>query len=648
VNSIGPRCRLRTKLTKWVGLLAAAGALAALNLPTLTTAASSALHSYKINSASYKKVNGHWSILPVPNRFKVNAIHAALLYTGKVLIIAGSGNDQGNFDAGRFKSLLWDPATDRFQEIPTPSDMFCGGHAYLPDGRLLIAGGTKRYEVLADKVKRAAGVMTVKNESPNGGAIRLAKGTEFVSPEGVLYRATQATTIKPAAKHITRAGAAVVTPSHKEIWVEAVQTGHSSVNDQPTQYAIKGIAAKQQRNVYGFATALNMKKQEYWGDNKSYLFDPATERYERVSNLTLARWYPTLVGLKGGRVLAVSGLDQFGRMIPGQNEIYDPASRHWTNAPNLKRTFPTYPALFLMPNGNLFYTGSNAGYGSDKVGRDPGIWNLGDNSFRKVPGLRDPTQTETSGSVLLPPAQNQRYMIAGGGGVGDSDKSTARTDIIDLKRRNPGFRPGPDLSQPTRYPNLVITPDDKVVITGGSRGYRGEHASDILECHVYDPKSGSLSRLADPAVGRNYHSEALLLPDGRIITLGSDPLYSNAADTLPGNFEKRIEIYSPPYLYRGDRPRIIGGTREIARGQTANFGSPDSAVLASARLLRPSAVTHVTDVEQRSIALDMTSTDSGFRVTIPRSAGLVPSGWYMLFVTNRDKVPSAAHWVHVR
>ena len=93
-----------------------------------------------------------------------------------------------------------------------------------------------------------------------------------------------------------------------------------------------------------------------------------------------------------------------------------------------------------MPSGKLFYTGSNAGYGSDTVGRDPGIWDLSDNSFEKVPGLRDPRQTETSGSVLLPPAQDQRYMIAGGGGVGDSDRSTARTDVIDLNAAKPALR----------------------------------------------------------------------------------------------------------------------------------------------------------------------------------------------------------------
>ena len=100
-----------------------------------------------------------------------------------------------------------------------------------------------------------------------------------------------------------------------------------------------------------------------------------------------------------------------------------------------------------MPSGKLFYTGSNAGYGSDTVGRDPGIWDLSDNSFKKVPGLRDPRQTETSGSVLLPPAQDQRYMIAGGGGVGESNRSTARTDVIDLNARpSRTSRPGPTWS----------------------------------------------------------------------------------------------------------------------------------------------------------------------------------------------------------
>ena len=113
--------------------------------------------------------------------------------------------------------------------------------------------------------------------------------------------------------------------------------------DQPTQFRIEGVN-RSKDELYGYATSLTREKQDYWGDDKSYLFDPTTERYERVDNMTLARWYPTLVGLKDGRVLAVSGLDDFGRMIQGDNEIYDPTTKKWEAQPQLQRTFPTYPA----------------------------------------------------------------------------------------------------------------------------------------------------------------------------------------------------------------------------------------------------------------------------------------------------------------
>jgi hypothetical protein len=575
---------------------------------------------------------------------RVNAVHAALLRTGKVLIIAGSGNNRKQFDAGSFKTLLWDPATGRFEKVPTPSDMFCAGHAFLPDGRLLIAGGTRRYEVLEEDVQRAAGAMTIKNESPDGRPFRLPKGTRLAAPGGAAFRTTAPVVIRPAMK-VVAGPRTTVTASATHVWVQAVKAGDGSVLARPTQFRIPRV--HRGPNVYGIATALTMRKQEYWGDDKSYVFDPATERYERVDDLTLARWYPTLVGLQDGRVLSVSGLDGFGRIVAGHNEIYDPGTGHWERQPGLRRRFPTYPALFVMPGGDLFYSGSNAGYGSATVGRDPGIWDLGDNSFRKVPGLRDPTQTETSGSVLLPPAQGQRYMIAGGGGIGDVETSTARTDVADLRAAEPRFTPGPDLVRAVRYPSMVVTPDDKVLVTGGSTGYRGSGLSDQLVCQVYDPDLGTMTRLADPAVGRDYHSEALLLPDGRVITLGGDPLYRDAANTRGGRFEQRIEIYSPPYLFQGERPRVTSGPEHVGRGATALFGTPDAAGIATARLMRPSAVTHVTDVEQRSIALDFTREADGIRVTIPDGAGLVPPGWYMLFATAKDGTPSTARWVRV-
>ena len=628
----------------WVALLAT---LLAINGPVVVAAVRRVIHNYEINTASYKAKMGHWSVLDVSTRFRIDAVHAALLYTGKVLIVAGSGNNQGNFNAGRFESLIWNPATNTFKLIHTPSDMFCGGHAFLPDGKLLIAGGTTRYEVLADNVKYAAGVMFVKDESPNGRAFTLPAGTRFRSSGGSVYVSTVAVKVKPASKVIGPRGKATVTASSVETWVRAVERGKGSILSGVQHFTVLGHPALASRNFYGVSLALNMNKQDFWGSDESYIFDPASERYERVSNLNLARWYPSLVGLSDGQVLAVSGLNQFGQMINGQTEIYTPSTRRWTLTPRLTRVFPTYPSLFLMPNGNLFYSGSNAGYGSSTVGRTPGIWNLSNNSFTVVPGLKDPAETETSMSVLLPPAQAQRYLLVGGGGVGNSLHSTARTAVVNLKAKHPHWVAGPSLPEPTRYPSVVITPDNTVVITGGSRYYRGEFNSDILTCHLYDPATNKLDALASPAVGRDYHSEALLLPDGRIVTLGGNPLYGNATDSSPGYFQRKIEIYSPPYLYHGARPKITGGPSQVTRGGIARFQTPDANAIAGARMLLPSAVTHATDSTQRSIELSVVRSSGSIAVSIPSSAGLVPTDWYMMFVTNEQGTPSEARWVHV-
>lgn len=67
-----------------------------------------------------------------------------------------------------------------------------------------------------------------------------------------------------------------------------------------------------------------------------------------------------------------------------------------------------------------------------------------------------------------------------------------------------------------------------------------------------------------------------------------------------------------------------------------------------ARLMRPSAVTHTTDVEQRSIELGLEKTAGTVTVTVPADPTLVPPGWYMLFVTDADGTPSVAKWVRVR
>jgi hypothetical protein len=648
-----PRSRptLARRLVSGLATLVVLAGVAVANRP-MVAVAGEALHTYQINRESYKKKYGHWARLPVPRGFRVNAIHAAMLHTGKVLIVAGSGNNRDAFEEKSFRSVLYDPRTEKFKEIDTPTDVFCAGHTFLSNGNLLIAGGTKSYEVLEADVEHPAGVMKIKNESPDHGARVFEKGTRLLSPTGRVYLTRTKVTV-PAARKMTHGAQTMVHAGEAEVWVDAELKGDGAIVRDPAQYTIDGLTGDDARNLYGVADKITREKQEYGGDKTSYEFDPVTERYVRTGNLKDHRWYPTLVGLTNGEVLAVSGLDEFGRVLPGRNERYLPKERRWVNAPELKRYFPTYPSLHTMADGKVFYSGSNAGYGSDTEGRTPGVWDVRNNRFTTVPGLRDPRMTETSSSVLLPPAQDQKVMILGGGEIGESPISTARTDIIDLDSAKPEYRPGPDLPKPARYLSTVLLPDDTVFTTGGSSGYRGgpyqgKTRSDLLNSQIYRPGESAFAKTADSTVGRNYHSEAILMPDGRVITLGSDPLYDVTGKNA-GTFEQRIEVFSPPYLFQGGkRPVITGGPEEIGRDDSARFTTPDAARIASARLVRPSSVTHVTDTDQRSVAVDLKRTAGGVEITVPEKAGLAPSGWYMLFLVDDRGVPSVARWVRVR
>ncbi|KEF18277.1 MULTISPECIES: radical copper oxidase GlxA [Streptomyces] len=637
------RSRIRSRKSAYG--MAALLALAGLNAPAVYGFATRAYHQYTISRPEYLARYGRWESVEIPERRRINTIHAALLHTGKVLLLAGSGNDAKQFAAKTFRSVLWDPATNTFTEVPTPRDLFCSGHAQLPGGRLLVAGGTARYEKLEGDVHRAGGTMIVANEYPDAPKT-LPAGTVFRSPAGKIYR-SQSAVVLPRARKTTAAGGqrVQISASRTPVYVEADRPGPQGATHTAARYTINGLTGADARNHYGTASKLALDKKDFQGIRHAYEFDPVAERYLPTAPMARARWYPTLAPLTDGTVLAVSGLDDMGQIINGHNEIYRPATRTWSTGPT--RYFPTYPALFLTADGQLFYSGASSGYGPADRGRRPGLWDVRANTFRPVPQLAQADRSETAATVLLPPAQQQRVMILGGGGAGESPLSTGRTAIADLTSPAPRYRTGPSLGRGTRYLNAVLTPDDQLFTTGGSGDYRGKGASDHHTAQFYDPARNVFRPAADPTIGRNYHAAALLLPDGRIATFGSDPLFADAANTRAGSFEQRIEVYSPPYLYRTDRPRLLGGVSRIARGADATFTLKSATAIRTARLMRPSAVTHTTDIEQRSIALDIAQHGTRLRVNVPRSPGLVPSGWYMLTVTDARGTPSPARWLQV-
>ncbi|MEQ7739104.1 hypothetical protein, partial [Escherichia coli] len=134
-----------------------------------------------------------------------------------------------------------------------------------------------------------------------------------------------------------------------------------------------------------------------------------------------------------------------------------------------------------------------------------------------IPGLRVPRLRDQAGSVLLPPAQNQKFMIAGGGST-DFGGATNTVDIVDMNQANPAWTPGPNLpgSEGRMYLNLTNLPDRSVLASHGATGNR---SGDVKRAALYSPASNSWAEVAADPVGRNYHSSTLLLPDGRVVAI---------------------------------------------------------------------------------------------------------------------------------
>ncbi len=78
------------------------------------------------------------------------------------------------------------------------------------------------------------------------------------------------------------------------------------------------------------------------------------------------------------------------------------------------------------------------------------------------------------------------------------------------------------------------------------------------------------------------------------------------------------------------------------------MGTTSNVAIKSAQLIRPAAVTHSSDPNQRSVDLPITVNNNGqLTVSLTANPNIAPLGDYMLFVTDINNVPSVARWVHV-
>jgi hypothetical protein len=497
------------------------------------------------------KIYGQWKVLPFHSG--VLAVHAALLPKGKVLFFAGSGSSEKRFRAPEFGdiakgvpiSVVWTPDGNNFFHPNTlrtadnhPFDVFCGGDAFLPDGRMLSAGGTKDYN-------------------------------------------------------------------------------------------------------------------PFTGRADAIIFDPTAQQWSFTGPMAHGRWYPSLITLDDGRILATTGLDANGGDGSRQSmEIFSADTGHWQQKhfaagfPGL----PLYAHLFLMEDGRIFFSGGRM---DDPLGVDPCLFDIANDpvTTHPVPDLLDPVLRNQSASVLLPPAQIQKVIVSGGGPVGKADKThaTDRVSIVDLKAAHPAYVPAMPMGLGRMHLNLVLLPDRTVFVSGGSLKQEDEPLS-RLQAELYDPATDTWRLMATAQVARLYHSTALLLPDGRVVAAGGNPEGGKSVTFEPPDPEEemQLEVFSPPYLFRGARPTITNAPQQAAYGQTITITSPQSGAIRWVSLVRNGVTTHSFDNGQRLVDVPIVSQDAaGIRATMPGKRTLAPPGWYMLFLVDRDGVPSVASWVRL-
>jgi hypothetical protein len=87
------------------------------------------------------QTNGRWDTLPL--LMPINPVHVALMHNGKVLVIAGSGNDPDN---KTLEAAVWQPGPDTVRTFRIDWDMFCNGMVIMPNGQPFVLGGTLKYD----------------------------------------------------------------------------------------------------------------------------------------------------------------------------------------------------------------------------------------------------------------------------------------------------------------------------------------------------------------------------------------------------------------------------------------------------------------------------------------------------------------------
>jgi hypothetical protein len=366
----------------------------------------------------------------------------------------------------------------------------------------------------------------------------------------------------------------------------------------------------------------------------TYTFNFANNAWTLGADMQYPRWYPTVTALTNGDMLITGGRPWLPEVRATDGSLRT-VSEAWMD-------LPLYPWMDVAPDGRVFYSGPD-----DNLRKlDPsggGVWQ----SF----GGRDGEYRDYGSHALY---DIGKVLVAGGGPApGGSGPSSATARTIDINGTTPQTSTTSPMAFRRRQFNLTVLADGTVLATGGNS--TGVHLIDmnggVYNAELWNPATGQWKTLAAEQVTRQYHSTALLLPDGRVLSAGGG--VCDDCDAV-GYLAKNAQIFTPPYLFKKDgsgelapRPAISSAPSAVPYGAQFQISTANAASIRKVALLRLGAVTHDVNMEQRYVPLSFSAAAGALTATSPQNANVAPPGVYMLIIVDDAGVPSVAKMVTV-
>lgn len=346
------------------------------------------------------------------------------------------------------------------------------------------------------------------------------------------------------------------------------------------------------------------------------------------------RWYPGLARLADGQLLVMGGGTAPNAARTDTCEIFDPRTGQWRFTGSMGAAVE-FPPCGLLYDGRVLRTWG----GVELFDPARGTWRA---TGGLVAGNRGwPGHSDHSLVVLT----DRRALVVGIG----VDQAGAQASMVE------SFDPGSERWTAHSSPSLkrsqaevTYLPDGRVFVAGGDVTSQATSEPTLFgivkRCDLYDPNADTWRRVQDGLWFREYHAVTLLAADGRVVTTGGTNIkFRNTP------LSADIEAWSPPYLFRGVRPRIDAlGATVFARGGQVTFSVFPATRLTRVVLLGTGAHTHWVDAGvPRRLELPVQQSGTAVTATLPTDPDELPVGFYLLFAMV-DDVPSVARIVQVR